>query len=293
MPVVTTRVLEIEYADHGAGPPVVLVHGWPDAARGWDAVATGLVAAGHRVVVPSLRGSGATRFRQEGALRDGTAVALAQDVLDLADALHLDSFAVVGHDWGARTAYALAAVAPERLTSISGLALAYQPRGVFELPGTFREARLFWYQWLMYLDAGVDAIAADPVGFAREQWDTWSPPGWYDPAELAATAPSFRNPDWVAITLHAYRSRFLPSEPLDPAYDDLRGRIADTHRLHTPALMIHGAADSCDPPETSEGQERFFDSYRRVVVPGVGHFPHRESPEAVLAAVLAHLDATA
>jgi pimeloyl-ACP methyl ester carboxylesterase len=291
MPVVTTPVLEIEYADQGAGAPVVLVHGWPDAARGWDAVAAGLVAAGHRVVVPSLRGSGTTRFRDDRALRDGTAAALAQDVLDLADALHLDRFAVVGHDWGARTAYTLAIVAPERLTSVSALALAYQPGGVFELPGTFREARLFWYQWLMYLDAGVDAITADPVAFAREQWETWSPAGWYDPDELAATAPSFRNPDWVAITLNAYRSRFLPSEPLDPAYDDLRARLAATRQIAVPTLMIHGGADTCDPPETSEGQERFFDSYRRVVVPRVGHFPHREAPGPVLDAVLPHLAA--
>src|SRR5262245_27475172 len=189
MPTVATPVLDLDYTDSGAGPPVVLVHGWPDAARGWGALVAGLVGHGHRVVVPSLRGSGETRFRDDSTLRDGSAVALAQDVLDLADVLHLDRFAVVGHDWGARTAYTLAAGAPERLTSISALALAYQPRGMFELPGTFREARLFWYQWLMYVDAGAEAVSADPVGFAREQWDTWSPPGWYHPDEFQATAP--------------------------------------------------------------------------------------------------------
>lgn len=291
MPTVATPVLDLDYSDEGAGQPVILVHGWPDAARGWDEVAAGLLASRYRVVVPSLRGSGSTRFRDGSTVRDGTGVALAQDVLDLADDLGLDRFAVVGHDWGARAAYTLAAVAPERLTSITALALAYQPRGVFEMPGTFREARLFWYQWLMFLDAGVEAITADPVAFAREQWDTWSPPGWYDPAEFEATAESFRNPDWVPVTRQAYRSRFLPQEPTDPRYDELRRRVADTERITVPTLMIHGAADTCDPPETSEGQERFFDSYRRVVIPGAGHFPHREAPEAVLAAVCAHLDA--
>ena len=47
-----------------------------------------------------------------------------------------------------------------------------------------------------------------PIGFARVQWDTWSPPGWFDDEEFDATARSFENPDWLPITLHAYRSRF-------------------------------------------------------------------------------------
>jgi pimeloyl-ACP methyl ester carboxylesterase len=211
--VLTTPVLEIEYTDEGAGAPVVLVHGSPDG----------------------------TRFRDDATVRDGTAYALAQDVLDLADGLTLDWFALVGHDWGARTAFTLAAVAPQRLGCISGLALGYQPRGSFRMPGAFLEARLFWYHWLMY--AGAAAITADPVGFAREQWDTWSPTGCYSEQDFIATSESFRNPD------------------------------------------------SCDPPATSEGLEDYFDDYRRVVIRGAGHFPHREAPDAVLREVITHLAA--
>jgi hypothetical protein len=48
----------------------------------------------------------------------------------------------------------------------------------------------------MYVDAGAAAITADPIGFAREQWDTWSPTDWYRKDDFAATAHSFRNPDW-------------------------------------------------------------------------------------------------
>jgi pimeloyl-ACP methyl ester carboxylesterase len=290
MPFATTPALEIEYDDQGQGPVVLLVHGWPDCAAGWAPVASALVDAGYRVIVPSLRGSGGTRFLDPAALRDGTAAALARDVLDLADALGLDRFHLVGHDWGARTAFTLAAAAPQRLTSIAALALAYRPRGGFAMPSTFREQRLFWYQWLMYVDAGVAAITSDPVGFAREQWDTWSPPGWYDEREFTAAAESFRSPDWVAITLQAYRSRFLPGEPLDPAYDDIREQVRRTEHLSTPTLMLHGGDDRCDPPETSEGLDGYFDSYRRLVIDGAGHFPHREDAEAVTDAVLRHLE---
>lgn len=68
----------------------------------------------------------------------------------------------------------------------------------------------------MYSDAGAQAVRDDPAGFARIQWDTWSPPGWFNDAEFAATAASFANPDWAGITLNAYRDRFLPGEAHDP-----------------------------------------------------------------------------
>ncbi|WP_188940716.1 alpha/beta fold hydrolase [Nakamurella endophytica] len=288
MPTLRTPTLSLAYDDRGSGSPVVLVHGWPDAARGWGPVRDGLLADGYRVVVPDLRGCGDTEFLDAGTVRDGSADALARDVLDLADALGLDRFAVVGHDWGARTAYTLAAAAPERLRSIAGLALAYQPRGRFRMP-SFRQARLFWYQWLMFVDAGVAAVRADPVGFAREQWETWSPPGWFDDDEFRATARAFENPDWVAVTLQAYRFRFDPDEPLDPHYDDIRATVAATEHLSVPTLMIQGGADHCDPPEASEGLEGHFDDHRRVVIAGVGHFPHREAPDEVLAQLRRHL----
>jgi pimeloyl-ACP methyl ester carboxylesterase len=288
--VLTTPVLAIEYSDEGSGAPVVLVHGWPDAACGWDAVRTGLLEAGYRVIVPSLRGSGGTGFLDDTTVRDGTGPALAQDIIDLVDGLGLDRFAVVGHDWGARAAFTLAAVAPHRLIALAALALAYQPRGAFVMPASFNQARLFWYQWLMYVDAGAAAITADPIGFAREQWDTWSPGGWYAEEGFHAATKSFRNPDWPAITLNAYRARFLDTEPVDARYDKLRRQVRATSHLTVPTLMLHGAVDSCDPPATSQGLDG-FDDYRRVVIADTGHFPHLEAPAAVLGEVIAHLTA--
>jgi pimeloyl-ACP methyl ester carboxylesterase len=288
----TTDVLELAFEVTGPadGSPVLLLHGWPDAARGWRAVAERLHARGWRTIVPDLRGSGRTRFRSAGTPRDGQAVALAQDALDLADGLGLRRFPVVGHDWGGRTAYTLAALAPDRITAVASLALAYQPRGVFAMPD-FSQARAFWYQWLMYVDDGVAAIRRDPVAFARAQWDTWSPQGWFDEDEFAATAASFRNPDWVDITLNAYRARFLATEPRDARYDRLRARLAATEQVSVPTLMIQGGSDFCDEPASSEGLDRWFTGgYRRVVVDGVGHFPHREAPDAVADLVAEHLD---
>ncbi len=283
MPTLRSDTLELAYTVDGPadGFPVLLLHGWPDAARGWRQLAPALHARSFRTVIPDLRGSGATRFHSPGTPRDGQAAALTQDALDLADGLGLDRFAVVGHDWGARLAYSLAALVPERVSAIAALALPFQPGARFTMPD-FEQARAFWYQWLMYVDAGAEAVRRDPIGFARVMWETWSPAGWFDPAEFAETARSFENPDWVPITLNAYRARFNTAEPRDERYDLVRARLAEAVELSVPTLMIQGAADACDRPEGSAGLDRHFTGgYRREVLDGVGHFPHREAPEQV------------
>ena len=121
-----------------------MIHGWPAAPRGRNRVATYLEAAGVRIITPYLRGFGPTRFLSADTPRAGHGPAQARDIVDLADALGLDRFAIVGHDWGARAAYTVTALFPQRVTAIAALALAYQPGGVFAVTG-FSQARAFWY----------------------------------------------------------------------------------------------------------------------------------------------------
>jgi pimeloyl-ACP methyl ester carboxylesterase len=142
----------------------------------------------------------------------------------------------------------------------------------------------------MATEGGASAVRDDPAGFARLQWDNWGPTRWFDDATCDLVAGSFRNPDWAAITLHGYRSRWRP-EALDPRYAKQRSIVEATEILHVPTLMIQGRADECDPPAESENQDRFFSkSYSRVVLDGVGHFPARESAEVVAEHLLAHLE---
>ncbi|WP_158942003.1 alpha/beta fold hydrolase [Granulicella sp. S190] len=288
---IRTELLEIAFEDGGSihSPAVLLLHGWPDAPRGWEHLAARLQTEGWRTVIPYIRGSGQTRFLSEETPRVGAGVALAQDALDLADGLGIDRFAVVGHDWGARAAYTMAALFPERITTISALALAYQPGGRFHVP-SFEQSRRFWYQWFQCIEGGAEKVQEDPCGFARIQWDTWSPSGWFDEAEFSRTAQSFLNPDWVPITLNSYRSRWMKGEAWDARYDDHQRKLEAIERVSIPTLMIQGADDRCDAPSQSEGKERYFMAgYRRMLLDGVGHFPHRESPDRVADAIVLHL----
>jgi pimeloyl-ACP methyl ester carboxylesterase len=285
---IKTALLEIAYEDEGSpdGRALMLLHGWPDAPRGWNQVAQILHAEGWRTIIPYLRGLPPTRFLSSHTPRFGAGVALAQDAIDLADALGLDRFTVVGHDWGARAAYTISALFPDRVSAVIALALGYQPRGTFKVPG-FEQSRRFWYQWFLCVDGGAERFSRDPLEFARIQWETWSPPGWFDDKEFAATAAGFSDPDWIAVTLNAYRARWLNGEVKDSRYDPLRLRLSEVDCLGTPTLMIQGGSDYCDDAKESEGLDKFFTGrYEWLVLEGVGHFPHRESPNKVAESII-------
>ncbi|HEY3593801.1 MAG TPA: alpha/beta fold hydrolase [Polyangiaceae bacterium] len=157
-----TSILRIAYKVGGNedGTPVLLLHGWPDDASTFDRVAPALHRAGYRTFTPWLRGFGPTRFLSDNTVRSGEIAAMAQDALDLADALGLARFAIAGHDWGARIAYWLASVFPERLTHCAALSVAWEP-GPLATPA-YLQAKAYWYQWFMATDGGAEAVRLEP-----------------------------------------------------------------------------------------------------------------------------------
>ena len=289
MEFIHTDTLKIAYEVTGKpnGTPVLLLHGWPDSPSSWKAVASRLHDQGYRTIVPYLRGSYPTEFQSKDIPRYAGAVAMAQDAIDLADQLGIAKFHVVGHDWGARIAYTLAALYPERISVIAALALAYQPRGRFKVPD-FQQAMHFWYQFFQCTPGGADAVRKDPIRFARIQWDSWSPTSWFSELDFMEASEHFAHPDWSEVTLNAYRSRYLPDEVSDARYANAQAALENIELIDVPTLMIQGAADRCDMPASSEHQEMHFSrGYRRLLLEGVGHFPHREASETVAEAIAA------
>ncbi|MCX4198552.1 alpha/beta fold hydrolase, partial [Methylobacterium organophilum] len=113
---VEAGVLDVGYVEAGPadGPAVILLHGWPYDIHAFAEVVPILAAAGHRVIVPYLRGYGTTRFLASDTVRNGEQAALAVDVIALMDALKIPQAILGGFDWGARTADIVAALWPER-----------------------------------------------------------------------------------------------------------------------------------------------------------------------------------
>ncbi len=282
----TSRLnIEVEITGPESGYPVVLLHGWPDSLRCWDQLLPALHNSGIRTIVPSLRGYGATRFLSSETPRSGQVVALARDVIELADALSLDQFMVVGHDWGARAVFDLSILAPERLSSSVAVSLGWKtPNHV--LPLSPEQARAFWYQWYFATRHGEIAFREGSNNFCRHLWDTWAPNGWYSEKQWLAASQAWSNPDWHDIVLHFYRSRWRPYKP-DPDYDSDETKVRRAMKISVPTRIIYGAADTCCLAEISENCDPFFpEGYSYDVLSGVGHFPQYEQPEAVAGLII-------
>lgn len=289
---IQTKFLDVAFEQEGrpSDPPVILLHGWPDDVRTWDRIVPRLTAAGFRTIAPYLRGFGPTRFRSGSTLRSGQIAALGADLIEMAQALGLERFALVGHDWGARAAYIAAAEIPDRVSHVVALSVGYGTNHPDQaLP--IHQVRNYWYHWYFCLPRGAELVRQSGRELARFMWQTWSPTWTFSDAEYDETARSFENPDWAGITIHSYRHRWGQAEG-DPHYDALEHRLARPAKLAVPTLVLHGAADGANDPVTSAGKEQYFSSrYKREVLPNVGHFLQREDPERVADEIIAWLKA--
>lgn len=321
MPSIQTERLSISFRDTGPrnGKTALLLHGWPDDRSTWDAVAERLNWGGIRTIMPNLRGFGGTRFLCDQAARTGNSGVLAMDAIALMDALGIEDFSVAGHDWGASIAEALAVGWPDRIEAIAMLSTSAQlndPEGnsagnLAEPPGEHpieRQPRSEWWsRWFHPKARGVEpahndtvrrgntrkdnprkdsksfaqAMSKDRKGFALSMWKTWSPPGWFDDETFEQVARSFENPDWVDVTLHAYRARWGEAPP-DARSLWLEERMKETRSLSLPALIFQGAKDGMLRQDGVEKMvEKFDGPFEYVVLPEVGHFPTREAPDMV------------
>lgn len=285
---IRTSSLEIAYEVTGppSGIPIVLLHGWPSDAHDYDRVARVLSITGCRVMVPWLRGFGATRFLDPSTPRSGQQAALGADLRDFLEALGIEKAILCGYDWGGRAACIVAALWPERvrgLVSMTGYNLQNIAASGRPAPPAF-EHRL-WYQWYFQTERGRAGLERNRREFCKLLWKLWSPNWQFDDATFEASAASFDNPDFVAVTIQSYRHRY-GNAPGDPALAEIETRLASQPTIVVPTIVLHGAEDGVAPPETSENHDRFFKgSYDRRIVPVAGHFIPREAPDDVIQAI--------
>ena len=291
---VQTPVLSIGCFDAGSGPAVVLLHGFPYDIHAYADVAPMLVAAGCRVIVPYLRGAGATCFCDDTLARTAEQSALASDVADLLDALGLQRALLAGFDWGARAACAAAALWPARcagLVSAGGYAV-HDLRRAAAPAAPEREAAL-WHQYYFMSERGRAGLTACRRELAHLLWRQWSPQWRFSQAEFDRTAAAFDNPDWVEVVLHSYRYK-LGAVPGDPRYAHLARRLLSLPRIDVPAVTVEGAAHGVVRPTDGRRWSALFTRHvSHRVVAGAGHNIPQEQPRAFADAILALATATA
>lgn len=279
----------------GDGPLVLCLHGFPDRPETFRPQMEALATAGYRVVAPTMRGYEPGSQPPEGSYH---LTALARDVLAWIEQLAEpdDGGAarahVVGHDWGAPVGHVAGAMAPERVASLTAMAvppLTRLGRMLRKRPGAVLRAD---YMLLFQLPGLAERLLLARDGrLARALWRRWSP-GWEPPPEeLDAVVAMLRRPGVARAALGYYRALAdVRSEAGRRSWALLRAPV------EVPTLLLYGERDGgMDPGLYRVGVEPadFPAGVELDRIAGAGHFLHRERPEAVGARLLRWLSSTA
>lgn len=272
----------------GQGPPVILLHGFPQTHMAWARVAPQL-AREFRVIVADLRGYGGSDAPADDAgHRIYSKRAMAADVVGLMDALGIPRAAVLGHDRGARVAYRLALDHPARVTKLGILEVV--PTGDFWAAWNAELALAAWHWTFLAQPAPLPErlIGADPVWWLDRLLADWSLAGdlsAFDAAALESYRAQIRDPARLSAMCADYRAGATVDRALDEA-DRAAGR-----QIAAPLRFLW--AEGGFPARTGDPLGLW-----RAWAPGVtgsacvaGHFVMEENPDAVLSTFLPFLQA--
>jgi pimeloyl-ACP methyl ester carboxylesterase len=295
----TQRLEQLRHVDAGVlniacyeagpanGPAVMLLHGFPYDIHSYVDVAPLLAGEGCRVIVPYLRGYGATRFRDPATPRSGEQAAIGADLMALMDALSVERAVFAGYDWGGRAACVGAALWPERCIGLVSVN-SYLIQDIAKAMVPAKPARevALWYQYYFQLERGRAGLAANRREIAEVLWKQWSPNWPFDEATFARSLAAHDNPDYVDVVIHSYRHRFGLADG-DPRYADIQRRLAALPPITVPAITLDGDGDGVAPATDGSAQASRFTG-RRIhrVIPRAGHNLPQEEPEAFAAAVM-------
>lgn len=257
-------------AESGQGDPFLLLHGFPQHWWEWRDVIPAL-AEDHLLIVPDQRGTGWTDAPQDGYDR----VQLRADVVALLDALEIDRFHLVGHDWGALIGFQLCFEHPERVRSFLCVAIPH-PYIRFDVRALPAFRHLWFQQVVAAPGVGPWLLRSGRQRLLRRIIRGFSSPRttWTDD-ELDGYADRMRHPARAQAASRFYRRLIIPE-----LVRIARGTYRD-QKLTTPTVILCGADDPVMRPELLGGYEDHADDLTIKVIPDASHFIPDEQPAAV------------
>ena len=284
--------IELDVDDVGPrdAPALVFLHGFPENRRTWRHQIAHL-SGRFRCIAPDQRGY-AGSSKPDGVY-SYSPQALVGDVFQLADALGLKQFTIVGHDWGGAIAWAVAlwgqpgAPAAGRVTR-AVIANAPHPALFQQLLFTHQGQRLASQYMRRFRDPTVDPLVRQH-GLKAAIGDAFGTPP-PEPEERALREAQWADPQTALAMLNWYRASPMVVPPPEAPYEIPAGyQPASIPRLTIPTLVIWGMGDVALPPANLDGLGERVADLTLVEVPGAGHFVPWEAPAAVNAAMEAFL----
>ena len=258
--------LRVHYADAGDGPPLLLLHGWPQHFWCWRRVVPEL-AGEFRLICPDLRGFGWS----DAPGRGYDSETFAADAVALLDALELERVGVTGHDWGGFASFLVALMHPERVGGL--LAVSTPIPWLRPSPRLAAATWRTWYAWVLAA-IGKEAVRRQP-GAVHLMLRYGAPDEAIDEHEAETYAAPLREPARAEASQLLYRAYLRSLATLaERPYEGLR--------LTTPTRLVLGRGDEAIPEVTVRGFEPHADDMALEIVDGCGHFVPEERPDVVV-----------
>ena len=266
----------------GSGPPVLLLHGYPQTHAMWHRVAPGLTE-GHTVVLADLRGYGdSSRPASTPDHASYSKRAMAQDQVALMRELGFDRFALVGHDRGGRVAHRLCLDHAEAVTRVAFLDIVPTRHVFTHVDRALAQAYYHWFFLAQEADLPERLIGSDPSFYLRRKLDQWSGGEGLDaftPDALAEYVRCFSDPEVIRASCEDYRA----GASIDLEHDEVDA--GSGRRVECPVLVLWGAEGFVGRSYDVVEVWRTYATEVRGQRLGGGHFPAEEDPEATLAAL--------
>ncbi len=309
---IETNGIRLRAVVEGAGPLVILLHGWPQCWYLWRHQIDPLVEAGFQVAAPDQRGYGGSDCPAE--IEDYNIIELTNDVVGIAGALGHEQFIVVGHDWGAPVAWHTALLHPQRVRAVAGLSVPYSRGRIGAMTRQENFGDNFWYMVYFQQPGVAEAeFEADIRSSLRMIYFTISGDidvemrpgrkpstakfldGWTDPERL---------PEWLTEEdLDYYVAQFERSGFRGPLnwYRNIDRNIEltpqlespETAKIEQPSFFIAGTKDPVLQFAGGRGvtqMDKWLADLRgKVFIEGVGHWTPMERPAEVNQALLSFL----
>jgi len=267
----------------GVGPPILLLHGYPQTHVTWHRVAPAL-AENYTVVVPDLRGYGDSGTPPtDGDHAPYSKRAMALDQVEVMSHLGFDAFAVCGHDRGARVAYRLALDHPERVSHLCSLDVV--PTGDM-WRNTDKTRAIGAFHWMFLAQPAPKPetmIGHDPDFFLEWLLESWAADDFqFDADAMDEYRRCFCKPDVIHATCEDYRAGATIDDALDEE-DRKAGR-----KIQCPVQFLWGAIRGFGGPKSGENAPDPLDVWRQWAddVSGgpvdCGHFLPEEAPDEVV-----------
>jgi pimeloyl-ACP methyl ester carboxylesterase len=300
----TVNGIEIAFVEEGAGPLVLLCHGWPELSHSWRKQITVLAAAGYRVIAPDMRGYGDTSAPEQ--IEAYSIFELVGDMVALVGALDQRQAIVIGHDWGATVAWHCALFRPDLFRAVAALSVPFSGRSAAPPLDIIRRKGLETFYWLYFQPPGqaeaeferdvvrtmraafygrdISLVMRPGKGFLDEARIPDAPPAWLSEDDIAHYAEVFRRTGFRG-GLNWYRNLDRNWALTAPWHDA---------RIAPPSLFIAGSRDVVINGPVGEARLREMDGRlgdlrSKLIIDGAGHWIQQERADEVNAALLGFL----